>query len=185
MCNRVKRQHWSCCISGLVHRSPDVNTVFFVLLQGRSSGLAERAGRTVWALLSEVSGAKQSWTEQRREGTGNQPQGERHGATEEREPGGSAAVDSAGKNDAFTLKTPTKYVYADFYKQTAITWNHTGQIFSFLGLKGPFDRGDETNTICHQRSRLRGQKQDALRARGNNSLMYTWNWKHTRHFCIC
>lgn len=58
-----------------------------VFLQGRSSGLAERAGRTVGALLSEVSGAKPSRAEQRREGEGDQPQGERYGAAEEREPG--------------------------------------------------------------------------------------------------
>lgn len=51
------------------------------------SGLTERAGRTVRTLLSEVSGAKPSRAEQRREGEGDQPQGERHGAAEEREPG--------------------------------------------------------------------------------------------------
>lgn len=42
---------------------------------------------TVGALLSEVSGTEPSWTEQRGEREGDQPQGERHGAAEEGESG--------------------------------------------------------------------------------------------------
>lgn len=68
----------------------------YLFLQGRESGLSERAGRTVWALLSEVSGAKPSRAKQRWERAGDQPQGERYGAAEEGEPGESSADSEKG-----------------------------------------------------------------------------------------
>ena len=55
--------------------------------QGRASGPPEGAGRSVRALLSQVSGAEPRPAEQRGDRATNQPEGERHGAAEEGEPG--------------------------------------------------------------------------------------------------
>lgn len=61
-------------------------------MQGGESGLPEGASRLVRALLPEVSGAEPSGAEQRREGAGDQPQGARHGAAAEGEPGESEGL---------------------------------------------------------------------------------------------
>lgn len=81
----------SWCLTCSISAGPAVSRANYPSLQGRESGLSARAGRTVWALLPEVPRAKPSRAEQRWEGEGDQPQGERHGAAEEREPGESAS----------------------------------------------------------------------------------------------
>lgn len=70
-------------------------------MQGGESGLPEGAGRPVGALLPEVPGAEPSAAEQRREGARDQPQGARHGAAEEGEPGESERGTKKSETNVF------------------------------------------------------------------------------------
>lgn len=129
-----------------------------VSLQGGESGIAKRAGWTVWALLSEMSGSKPCRAKQRWEGTGYLPQGERLGPAEERKPGElRASANERLEHGVITscslcIHTPTR---------------------SLAGLKGPPKRWDESCAVCYYRPAFRGQqRQDLLWARGN--FPYTW-----------
>lgn len=80
-------------------------------MQGGESGLPEGAGRPVGALLPEVPGAEPSGAEQRREGARDQPQGARHGAAEEGEPGESERGTKKSETNIFATRAQNVFVF--------------------------------------------------------------------------
>lgn len=151
-----------------------------LFLQGRESDHSERVGRTIWALLSEVPRAKPSRAKQRWEGARDLPKGERHGAAEEREPGELLKAGLlVGQSHLIKIymhlvTSLEKVVIRDWVLHCTCIQIKKAKYSHLPELKGPFEGGDDSCTIGHHRSALRGQ-QGTLWTRGN--WLCTWKWE--------